>query len=355
MKKFMNIDGKNCREAMPFPYDPHRNPVTTAYDNMSFADRMDQIKSELTDLEIGILETFLPINTGGTMENSSFLDMIRWWAVNNYDMGWYNELCLTYKLKEGQSKFARYIFDEALETGRLSYQFNVAIASIQDNGSHVVAHCRTGRPFKAKRLVTTIPLNVLSTIQFSPPLLTGKQTAAELGHVNHNSKVHCEVANPDLRSFSGWMYNKPLGFAFGDGTTPAGNTHVVAFGPSFDGVKLNAKANNGEDAINAMRAFAPDQFVDLKRIVFHDWNEDEFSKGTWEFLSPNMATKYLDALRQRQGNVLFASADWATGWRGFIDGAIEEGGRVAKELNDDFKGARRLGLGVQGAPDFPKI
>lgn len=34
-------------------------------------------------------------------------------------------------------------------------------------------------------------------------------------------------------------------------------------------------------------------------------------------------------MRAGQGNLFFASSDWALGWRSFIDGAIEEGTRAA--------------------------
>jgi cytochrome c len=42
--------------------------------------------------------------------------------------------------------------------------------------------------------------------------------------------------------------------------------------------------------------------------------------------------KYLAALRASHGRVHFAGADWALGWRGFIDGAIESGIRVAQQV-----------------------
>jgi cytochrome c len=43
-------------------------------------------------------------------------------------------------------------------------------------------------------------------------------------------------------------------------------------------------------------------------------------------------TKYLAALREPHGLVHFAGGDFALGWRGFIDGAIESGTRVAHEV-----------------------
>jgi monoamine oxidase len=44
---------------------------------------------------------------------------------------------------------------------------------------------------------------------------------------------------------------------------------------------------------------------------------------------PDFAFRYQDA-------VLFANADWALGWRGFIDGAIVEGTRAAFEVKNEL-------------------
>ena len=37
------------------------------------------------------------------------------------------------------------------------------------------------------------------------------------------------------------------------------------------------------------------------------------------------------------------SADWALGWRGFIDGGIEDGARAAKEVKDELAAERTDG------------
>lgn len=52
--------------------------------------------------------------------------------------------------------------------------------------------------------------------------------------------------------------------------------------------------------------------------------------------------KYLDSLREREGNILFASADWALGWRGFMEGAIEDGARAAMELKTEFENEAKV-------------
>ncbi|KAH7154662.1 hypothetical protein DER46DRAFT_578498 [Fusarium sp. MPI-SDFR-AT-0072] len=46
--------------------------------------------------------------------------------------------------------------------------------------------------------------------------------------------------------------------------------------------------------------------------------------------------RYVEVLRKREGKVLFENADRALGWRGFIDGAIEEGTRVAFDVHKEL-------------------
>lgn len=53
--------------------------------------------------------------------------------------------------------------------------------------------------------------------------------------------------------------------------------------------------------------------------------------------APDSSFKHLEALQQRAGNVLFANSDWAVGWRGFIDGAIERGALAAYDVSFDLR------------------
>jgi monoamine oxidase len=45
---------------------------------------------------------------------------------------------------------------------------------------------------------------------------------------------------------------------------------------------------------------------------------------------PNVLTQDLRELQRAEGRVHFGGSDIANGWRGFIDGAIESGLRVAQ-------------------------
>lgn len=52
-------------------------------------------------------------------------------------------------------------------------------------------------------------------------------------------------------------------------------------------------------------------------------------------------TKYQEELQSRHGNVFFASADWAHGWRAAIDGALEQGFLAAQEIITEILQMRR--------------
>lgn len=152
------------------------------------------------------------------------------WALSGYTYEGCIEYLVKYKFRGGQSSFAIKFWNEAMATKKLSYIFNCPITSVSDNGSFVEVTSEDGRRFKSSRVISTIPLNVLNTITFNPPLSPKRSAATNAKHLNQCVKVHAEVSNKDLRSWSGVDPSSKLLYAFGDGTTPSGNTHIVAFG-----------------------------------------------------------------------------------------------------------------------------
>ncbi|CAG7920912.1 unnamed protein product [Penicillium olsonii] len=335
LAKFVDVDGAMGRKIIPYPHDAFHVPEARKYDSQSAADRLKEIALSLTPNERAALESFVLLCSCGTLETTSFFEFLHWWALCGYSYQGCMDALISYKFKGGQSSFAIKFFKEALSTGNLSYSFNSPAQSISDQGDKVTLITRSGSQYTASRLVSTIPLNVLNTVAFSPPLNSQRTAAANTGHVNQCVKVHAEISNKDMRSWTGITYpfNK-LTYAIGDGTTPAGNTHIVCFGGFHNHIQPEEDINETRKAVQSM---APGN-MDIKRLVFHNWAKDEFAKGAWFFSPPNMLSTSLDALRSRHGNVLFANSDWAVGWRSFIDGAIEEGTRAAFIVTEELRG-----------------
>lgn len=321
------------RKVVPYAHDAFHVPEARRYDEMSAQDRLNEIASSLTPNERTCLESFVLLCSCGTLETTSFFEFLHWWALCGYSYRGCMDALISYKFKGGQSSFAIKFFKEALATGRLSYAFNSPVSSIKDKGDSVTLTTRDGHQYTATRLVSTIPLNVLNSVSFDPPLATQRATATNIGHVNQCVKVHAEISNKDMRSWTGISYpsNKLL-YAIGDGTTPAGNTHIVCFGGASNHFEPEENIDETKKAVENM---APGN-MDIKRLVFHNWSKDEFAKGAWFFSPPQLLSTSLDALRAQHGNIVFANSDWAVGWRSFIDGAIEEGTRAAMTVKEEL-------------------
>lgn len=348
---FVNVDGQNGRSVCPLPHSQLSNvrvnrDLVEALDVRSCRDRYEEIKDQLDSDEQALLQSLLLHISGGRLKNSSLWDMIRSHALMGHSTENFEEVWLMYKLREGQSVLAKKMFEDAAEHG-LDYSFNTPIQAIEDGNNVVTVTGNDGRKYRARRVINTIPLNVLHTIRFDPPLSARRQEAIEIGHVNHMTKVHAEVEGK-MASWRGCTYPGQLLYAYGDGFLPNGNTHVVAFGaderPSF------VPEKHPEKVVEALNRFHP---MDVKRLVcqpwhirwvfllmkkvFHDWNTDPWSQAGPAWWQPGYLKEYQEELQSRHGNVFFASADWAHGWRAAIDGALEQGFLNAVEVMRELR------------------
>lgn len=127
----------------------------------------------------------------------------------------------------------------------------------------------------------------------------------------------------------------PFALAFSDhsGTQPAtkdNSTFAIAFG--YNGhapVSVDA-----EKEILGMLQDATSIDSEIEGYVTTDWTNDPYARGTWSCWGPMQMKKYLKELQEDLdgGRVCMANSDWAEGWRGFIDGAIERGGVAARTV-----------------------
>ena len=106
LKKFANVDGQYGRIVMPFPHSESHNPEAAKYDKMSVADRIAQIKDDLSSEEHTVLLGFVLLCSCSTPEKTSFYEYLHWWALCNYSYEYCIEYLIKYKFKGGQSSFA---------------------------------------------------------------------------------------------------------------------------------------------------------------------------------------------------------------------------------------------------------
>ncbi|CAG8421138.1 unnamed protein product [Penicillium salamii] len=340
---FVNVDGQNCRQICPLPHAALNNILVDRkeverYDKMSCQERFDEIKHLLTNEEAGVLVALLLHISGGSMENSGLWDMIRSHALMSYSTDNFGPIWTTYKLREGQSELARRMFQDAVGHG-LQYAFQTPIQSISNHAGFSKVKTVSGTDHRARRVVCTVPLNVLRTIQFTPPLSAKRKEALDIGHVNFMTKIHAEVAGTGLASWNGMRYPNNLMFGYGDGVTANDNAHIVGFGKN-EGKNFIPE----HDPRKAIAAFEKLHPMEVKKMIFHNWATDPWSQGGPAWWSPEYMTKYQDELQSRHGSILFASADWAHGWRAAIDGALEQGALAARVIAAEKRDAAESSL-----------
>ncbi|OCT54707.1 Monoamine oxidase N [Cladophialophora carrionii] len=342
-EQFFTIDGLSSRELMPYPHDPFREPAPwKRYDHLTVRQRLDQ----LDDLPVSHKGQFeSSVNTFGSAPSAEigFVEALRWYALGGHNMAQVFELAGVHKLaKGGMTSFARAI----LQDSRSDILLDTAISEIiQQNGSGggsggVVAKSKDGRTFRAKAIVCTVPLNCLGDVQFSPPLGPLKREAIAKGHINKGAKIHFKLAATE----PGWFAacdgyatsHSSFCFAFSDhnGTSSTGprGTYCVGFG-------YNGCLQNPRDSKHVLERFNKDvrPGAVVEGYLTHDWMNDPLAKGVWSCWGSHCTTKYLQELQKPHGNVFFASADWALGWRGFVDGALESGLQTAQTVAETLR------------------
>lgn len=330
---YFNVDGQMGCRILPFPHDPFFNPEIYEYDHLTAFDRLEQIRDQLTSMESAALEGYILLMSGGTPGNSGFLDMLRWWALCDYRSDRMRESGIAYKMKCGTTGLAKRIFEDGYMSTNLAFKLRSPVESIfEQDGTVFVStnEASGGIGYQSRQVISTIPLNVLKSVRFMPPLGPAKEAAIQTGHIGLHSKVHFEALGPELRSWSGYAYpGRGLLYAYGDDTLPSSNTHIVSFGAAEVPLHAAKDVEKTKEALLHLRAD-----INIQRVLFHDWVEDPYAKGSWCMFGKDYASRYLKPLQERHGNVWFASADWADGWRGFIDGAIEQGVAVAQRVAD---------------------
>lgn len=270
---FCNVDGEDLRNNWKYVFGTKQDPKLLAqWDKITCQERVDQLADKLTSEEKTALEAQLYQMGGNSLDKMSLLDALRWWSLGSHTPTGLNDIALHTRLKSGQSELHRRIFEHSVSTGNLSYSFDVAVKKIEETGGLVRVHMRDGQTFKAKSVICTVPLNVLSSVEFSPPLPQDKINASKQGSINRCNKIHIDINGPEYLSWSSLASpGKGLVSAFGDHLTPSQNSHLVSFGPDPDS-RNGLKSDHPEAILEAVKHLLPvekREEVIFNRIVSH--------------------------------------------------------------------------------------
>ena len=305
--------------AFPRPYDPFFSDGWKEADALSIRDRLDQLG--LSTGRAGLLEGVLGASAHGSFSEASFAEMLRWWALSGHDLARYSDSVARYRLRDGTES----LIQAMLADGRPEVRMATPVAEVSQDGEQVEIRTEGGERLRARAAIAALPMNVLAHIRFTPALHPDKVAASRERHAGAGVKVYVHLRGelPPTAIFAG--ETEPFSSAFTLASAREG-TELVAFGT--DPGKIDVHDRSAVQAV--LRRFLPE--AEVVATLAYDWHLDPYSLGTWCILRKGQMTRSLAALQEPHDLVYFAGGDFALGWRGFIDGAIESGKRAAHQV-----------------------
>ena len=308
-------------EAFPRPYDPLFRKGLEKLDATSAAAAIERLN--LPPVQKGLALSFAGINGHSSPDASSYLDQLRWYALGGLNIWRLWDNLARYRIEGG----TRSLIDRMQADSRAVLKLESPVAAVSQQEGGVMVVTRDGTKLSARAAVVAVPLNCVVDIDFNPGLSAIKQRVSRARHTGSGTKVYARIKTASPIFLGHGTHDMPLNFLWTEYDDRRSQL-LVGFGPS---PKLLDIAD--ERAVReAVRAFIPD--AELLEFFGHDWNSDPWSRGTWCMYRPGVLTGDLRELQRSEGNVHFCGSDIANGWRGFIDGAIESGLRVGRDVAD---------------------
>ncbi|CZR67214.1 related to flavin containing amine oxidase [Phialocephala subalpina] len=341
IRKFLDIDGFGGVKTLDRPYDPDFvSQVPLKYLQMTCKDRLDEldVPQQHKDLAATIMETIgvAPI------EKTPFFEVLRWFGLSGWSLNAFWRSCGALNLINGTTSLALAIMQES----RADILLSSPIASVKTSSSSTTVTTRSGKTFEAGRVISTLPVNCLGDVVFDPPIDKRKLAAAKEQHLTKTVKMHVYTKKTLAPTQLASTQPSKIAFGFTESDVHAeteSGTFSVFFGsePLLDRSSPLATFQDIKEELKEIFATEENTIDDVRpeEMFWHDWTNDEFAKGAWCTFPMGWQENYWDALRKDEhgGKVVFASADWADGWRGFIDGAFEAGRAAAwKVLKGDL-------------------
>jgi hypothetical protein len=270
LNTFFDVDGAQGHLVMP---TPHRHEFNQAafykYSQVSVQERMDEVKSQLTDVENAYLAATCICWCGMDLSKCSFFDCMRWWSLAGYHPDGIDHCAYSYKLECGQTGLARAIFADVCSFAHVAYTFNTPINKISRSDGTVKVHTLNNHTYSGKQLICTIPWAVLDTISFEPALPASMQDCIANVNMGNSMKVYAEVEGQD---WDAWSFlavpgdpQRNFGFAASAGVTPNGNSRMVLFANRDEKHKEVFTEQDPEETIASLKRMNPDLAV--KRLV----------------------------------------------------------------------------------------
>lgn len=311
---------EGSRDWFPDPYNPFaREDLIRDLDQLSMRDRLNQMRFTAEEELLADPATSYLTGSASTM---GLTELAHWWALSGHSYEGYGSIN-TYRPTVGSTALVQAILNQSGATVKLS----APVTSVAVNGTQVTVTAK-GTTFTARGVVVAVPVNVWNSIKFAPGLPAEFTSLSTQGlGVRTAQKFMMHVRGTNLGRFS----------AESPAASSSKITAVFPFKERSDGNIVigfsNASSFNAGDRSvvqTELRKIIPG--IEVLAVSTQHWGQDPYSQGGWAVRAPGILMGPLRAVQQPVGRLTFATSDIASGWNGYMDGAIESGNTAAGQM-----------------------
>jgi len=314
----------DSRKYFPLPYQPLTSDKLKDIDYLTVSEKIEglSLDKEIKDL----MHSMWALNFNGPTQKAGLTQAMRWEALSDYNWQLMMDIAASFKIKKGTRSLIEGIFNDA----KADILYSKVVSTVEKGTDGYQVKTEDGEQFNGQTVINTLPLNVLNSIEFKPELSAVKREAATRGQTSKGIKFWAKVKNYTTPFLAFAPADYPINYAQFE-YVKGKNGLIVGFGP--DATKLNPE--NPVEVEDALRPLVPE--IEVIESTGHDWVADEFSGETWPMQQNNQLTEYLSELQRPEEGLFIAGSDYANGWAGFIDGAIESGFTVTRKVEKYLK------------------
>jgi monoamine oxidase len=245
---------------------------------------------------------------------------------------------------EGGAQQDRFVGGSQLVSIRLAESLGPGTVRLEapvrriDHGDGGVTVRADGVTARGRKVIVALPPTLTSRIAYDPPLPGHRDQLTQ--RMPQGSVIKCMAIydepfwREDGLSGQATSDTGPAKIVF-DNSPPDGSPGVLLGFLEGERARVIGRlpADERREAVlgGLARLFGP-RASNPSAFVERSWAEEEWTRGCYGcYMPPGAWTSFGDALRAPIGPIHWASAETATVWNGYMDGAVQSGERAARE------------------------
>lgn len=230
---------------------------------------------------------------------------------------------------------------------------NSPVVSVTQHGPSVLVDTTHGLVVEAKKVIIAIPTHVYDKIHFSPPLPYPKRAIVSRTKPGNLAKIIITYSRP-------WWREIGLAGIFQSFTGPiclsweisnfADEQYSLALflcGEAESKWEKLSALGREEALINHLAELVGSEHAHLAREVLEInekiWTQEEYIEGApSSAIGPQDLSRFGHALRTPFQNLFFGGGETAFEWKGYMEGALRAGSRVASEVSLSLEPGSKL-------------